>query len=85
MGAELAFPVTGLFPGFMTGPPGLAKSQLAGMLVPVTHDFPLSGPCKSWVAGPSPAMTREAMTREAMTREAMTLGPMSPTTLREGG
>ena len=80
MGAELAFPVTGLFPGFMTGPPGLAKGQLAGMLVPVTHDFPLSRPCKSWVAGPSPAMTREAMTRGAMT-----LGPMSPTMLREGG
>jgi hypothetical protein len=55
-----------------------ADGVMAG-LVPATHDFPVMTPRKSWVAGPSPAMTpgvSPAMTQGVS--PAMTRLPAAP-------
>jgi hypothetical protein len=41
------------------------------------HDLPAHSTNKSWMAGPSPAMTTEGMTTEGMTTEGMTTEGMT--------
>jgi hypothetical protein len=75
----------------VAGPSGRTSGPPKGMLGPATHDLDVGAWEKSWVAGPSPAMTRKkagdspAMTREtgsAHSRHPAWIAAMPPERLR---
>jgi hypothetical protein len=70
----------GLGPRVMAGPSGRTSGPPKGMLGPATHDLNVGAWEKSWVAGPSPAMTRE--TGSAHSRHPAWIAAMPPDRLR---